>query len=105
MKLILDSKNLNQPAISSLKLYSQNKFSNLIKKLKLNQEEIPILKINFEYNRRKKEFSIKIILSVKGRQYIFQMREHDPRRAIDIAVDNIKGQISSHKGKSWLNYH
>jgi ribosome-associated translation inhibitor RaiA len=106
MKLLLNAFNVSAPALETIEFYSLKRFQKLNKVIpKAGAESKPLLKVDASYNRRKKVFTVKIILSVQKQQFVFEIYDRDVRRAIDVAASAIRQQILKKKGKKWLNNH
>lgn len=63
------------------------------------------VKVNTEYNRRKKIFTVKAVLKIGKRTFIVHFEDRDFRRAIDFIVNSLKKQLVEKRGRDWLNYH
>jgi ribosomal subunit interface protein len=107
MRLLLTSKNLSNPSISTLNDYSQDKITHLnefLQKAKLNGENNEA-RVNAEFIQRKKIFKLKAIFKINGTVFVVELHNTNIRRAIDEIVSNLRKQIVEFRGKKWLNRH
>lgn len=107
MRLLLSSKNLNNPSEETLYTYIQKRFAKIgsfLQKTNLDGETVET-KIKAEYYKNKKLFDIKAVLSIGGKAFVVKISDKDMRRAIDSIVENLRMQLIESRGKSWLNYH
>lgn len=105
--LQVSAKNLGTPALISVRTYAEKRFDrvvDLVSKMSLD-ENLFSLKLNVDYNRRKKTFSMKAIVTIGGKTFVVEVVDKDFRKGIDILSDRIRRQILRDRDEAWLNYH
>lgn len=105
--MLVNAQNLTDPTVQSFKQYSRKRFAKIVSLISRTNIDTNIveIKINTEYNRRKKIFTVKAVLKVGGRTFVVRFEDRDFRRAIDLIVNNLRKQMVEKRGKDWLNYH
>jgi ribosome-associated translation inhibitor RaiA len=105
MDLQVSTRHTNDTTRSSIIEYANEKFGSLTDKLFRNHKNItPKIDIKVDFITNAKLFDCKLIMNVHGHTFIFQIKDRNIRRAIDVAVDNFHTQLTRFRGKNWKNY-
>lgn len=107
MRILLTAKNISNPTLDTIYNYTNRRFQKIRKLIKKTKFDINLaeVKINAEYNKSSRSFSLKAILSIGGKIFIVRIVDNDVRKAIDSITDNLRMQLVESRGKTWLNAH
>lgn len=101
MKLLVSAKNVSEPTVETIATYAHKRFAKLVKFIPKKAHFSPTLNVEADYNKRKKQFELKVVLNVNKKTFVYKIEISDIRAAIDIASSNIKHQLVQNKGKQW----